>query len=394
LKVIRVCHLAKFYPPATGGIETHLETLARAQTDLGAVVRVVCVNHRDRDGQDVTWRSLAATPTVEEDGPVRVVRFGRRASLFRLDVCPGLLRLGRRLREWRVDVVHLHVPNPTMLLALAASGADLPLAVTYHSDVVRQRKLGLALRPFEARVFGRAGALLASSPPYAEAPTLLRHRERVRVVPFGIDLEPFLHPSAAAQEQTRVLRQLHGEPLWLSVGRLVYYKGLSTALEALRRVPGRLLLIGEGPLGSSLAREARALGVADRVLFRGRASADELVGAYHAATALWFPSNARSEAFGFVQVEAMASGCPVLNTDIPGSGVPWVSQHEISGLTVPVGDAEALARAARRLLDEPGLRARLAAGGRERARREFDARTMARRTLAAYTAALAGRREP
>ena len=57
-----------------------------------------------------------------------------------------------------------------------------------------------------------------------------------------------------------------------------------------------------------------------------RGTADELVGAYHAARALWFPSIARSEGFGQVQVEAMASGCPVINTDILHSGVPWVSK--------------------------------------------------------------------
>src|SRR5262245_20796060 len=52
---LRVVHLAKFYPPATGGIETHLETLARAQSALGLAVRVICVNHLDKDGLDVTW---------------------------------------------------------------------------------------------------------------------------------------------------------------------------------------------------------------------------------------------------------------------------------------------------------------------------------------------------
>jgi rhamnosyl/mannosyltransferase len=389
---LRVWHLAKFYPPATGGIETHLRTLAQAQARLGAEVRVVCVNHLDRAGRDVTWRVLAATPTVEEDDAVvRVRRLGKRVSLFRLEICPDLFGLGKQLRAGRADVVHLHAPNPTMLLALAVARPAVPLVITHHSDVVRQKRLGLLLRPFESAVYRRAGAVLATSPPYAESsPLLCRHADRVHVIPFGIDLEPFTTPSHRTLEHARRLRGEHGAPLWLSVGRLVYYKGLSVAVEALRGVPGRLFVIGEGPLAAALQQQAVEMGVADRVVFRGRAGADELAGAYHAATALWFPSVARSEAFGFTQVEAMASGCPVLNTAIAGSGVAWVSRHEESGLTVPVSDALALARAARRLLDEPGLRDRLGSAGRSRACREFDADTMARRTLDVYRAAVAG----
>jgi rhamnosyl/mannosyltransferase len=120
---------------------------------------------------------------------------------------------------------------------------------------------------------------------------------------------------------------------------------------------------------------------------------DELVGCFLAATALWFPSNARSEAFGLVQVEAMACGCPVINAAIPASGVPWVSRHEETGLTVPVNDPQALALAAQRLLHEPGLRERLVRNGRERACQEFDHFHMADRSLAAYQQVF-GRRNP
>jgi glycosyltransferase involved in cell wall biosynthesis len=379
---LRVCHLAKFYPPAPGGIESHVRTLARAQAELGAKVRVVCVNHRDGRGRDVTWEPLARTATVDEwDGPVRVTRLGKWGNVARLDLCPRLPEVLRRVGG-EVDVLHLHAPNPTMTLALAVVRPRAKLIVTHHSDVIRQRVLGRLFRPFERLVYGRAAQLLSDSPGYQDgSPLLGTYAAKVRVLPLGIDLEPYLSPNAAAREHARRLRREYGWPLWLSVGRVVYYKGLHNAVKALAEVPGRLLVIGEGPALGGLQELAAREGVAERVVWRGHVSEDELIGAYHAATALWFPSNARSEGFGLVQVEAMASGCPVINTAIPASGVAWVSRDGETGLTVPVDDAAGLAGAAKRLLNEPGLRDSLASGARRRARGEFDQWQMARRAL-------------
>jgi rhamnosyl/mannosyltransferase len=374
MRTIRVCHLGKYYPPAPGGIESHVRTLACAQARLGMDVQVLCVNHQ------------AGPTTSERDGLVEVVRFGRTASAAKLDVCPDLARSLARLEA---DIVHLHVPNPTMMLAILGARMTLPLVVTYHSDLIRQRIRGALFRPIERLVYRQVRAIMPTSPLYAAGSRFLRpYADRVQVLPHGVDLEPFLNPSDDDRLEAERIRGRHEGPLWLGCGRLVYYKGFQNAIRALAQVRGTLLLIGEGPDQRSLQNEARRFGVRDRVVFLGLVR--RVVPYYLAADAFWFPSNARSEAFGIVQVEAMASGCPVINTHIPHSGVSWVSRHEETGLTVPVDDPSALAEAANRLLSEPGLRDRLAAGARARAIREFDQSTMAQRSLAIYRGVLAG----
>src|SRR4029077_10051468 len=142
---------------------------------LGAEVQVICVNHRNRAGVDVTWRRLAGTRTQEEwDGRVRVTRVGRRGTVARFDFCLGLPRILARLRLDPPDIVHLHVPNPTMLLGLALFRPEAPLAVTYHSDIIRQRKLARLLRPLEHFIFRKAARILSTSDAYPDGSELLQ----------------------------------------------------------------------------------------------------------------------------------------------------------------------------------------------------------------------------
>jgi glycosyltransferase involved in cell wall biosynthesis len=375
----RVCHLGKYYHPAPGGIESHVRTLAHAQAELGLSVQVYCANHR------------AGPTSVAADGPVEVTRFRRLATAAKFDVCP---ELRARLARIDADILHVHVPNPTMILALLRARPGKPVVVTYHSDLIRQKFLGPLFRPIEWLAYRQVRAILPTSPLYPQGSSFLRaYADRLHVLPHGIDLQPYLEPTPEVQERAaRIRAQYAGDgPLWLCAGRHVYYKGFLNAIRALTRVRGRLLLVGDGPDRQALRGEAHRLGLDDRVIFTGTLPHYlGLVPYYLASDAFWFPSNARSEAFGLVQVEAMASGCPVINTQIPDSGVPWVSLHEETGLTVPVDDPVALANAANRLVTEPGLRDRFAAAAQRRAIREFDHRVMAERSLSIYRHVLTG----
>jgi rhamnosyl/mannosyltransferase len=378
----RIIHLSKYYPPDRGGIETHVQTLAQSQAALGVEVDVICVNAADQKG------NLAnRTHTIHEwDGNVKVTRVGRLLSLARFDFCPELPQKLFQIIQLQQPntLLHLHTPNPTMLMGLTIFSKNIPLVITHHSDVIKQRILKYGLRPFEHIVYSKSSQVLTTSFPYIEGSRFLRfYRNKLNYLPLGLDTYKYNCPSEKAIAFSYSLKDKYPSPIWLAVGRLVYYKALHIAIEALTMVEGTLIIIGVGSLEKELKTLAKKLGVYQRIVWLGRVSEDELVGAYHAATSLWFPSNVRSEGFGLVQVEAMASGCPVINANIPCSGVPWVSRHEQEGLTVPINDPIALAEAAKRILYEPGLRTRLVNSSRIRAD-YFNHKTMAQRSFDFY----------
>ena len=360
----RILHVGKFYPPHKGGMETHLRDLCeRLQTQ--ADVRVVVA---------------ASSGRKTTEAIVNGVRVRREATLFNLGaspVCPGL---AREIRHSRADIVHLHFPNPAAILAYLASNHAGRVVVTYHSDIVRQKLLGRAFRPLLEHFLRRASAIIATSPGYIESSEVLtRFRERCRVIPLGIDARRF---DRVDETEVRRLRARFGPRIVLGVGRLIYYKGFEHLIRAMRDVDARLLIIGEGPLRARLERERDALGPnAHRVVLLG--DAGDAAPYFRAADVFALASTARSEAFGIVQLEAMACGVPVVNTRL-ASGVPFVSPNEVTGITVPPGDSRALAAALNKLLNDPELRAKYGEAGRRRVAEEFTAELMAGRTLRLY----------
>ena len=378
---MRIIHLAKYHSPHYGGMESHVETLSQKQAELGAEVCILCVNSFNKKAQ---LAQRTKTEITFDENRVQVIKVGRYFSFLKLDFCPSLILYLLYFSRLPNTIFHVHTPNPTMLIALLLSGKIRNMVITHHSDAIRQRLLKYLFRPIEHVIYRQAAIVLTTSKAYQKGSKFLRlYQQNLGVLPLGSDLSAFTDPAPSTLDRAEQLKAEHGEILWLAVGRLVYYKSFHIALAALQHVPGKLLIVGTGKLMADLQKTAHELNIADRIVWWGRASGADLVAAYHAATALWFPSNIRSEAFGMVQVEAMATGCPTINCDIPGSGVPWVCRHEREGLTVPINDAQAFSMAARRLLEEQGLHQRLSQGAKQRAQK-FSDELMAQRSLTIY----------
>ncbi|HUA36454.1 MAG TPA: glycosyltransferase [Candidatus Binataceae bacterium] len=354
-------------------METHLEALC-GELRKSVDVRVLVANDHRGDDEAIV-------------NGVAVSRLAIQMTIAGAPICPAM---AWKIRRASSDIVHVHLPNPAGVIAALASGSGSHLIATWHSDVVRQRRLARVFEPIQRRFLRRCAAVIATSPDYVESSEPLnRMRDRCHVVPYGIDPSRY---RKADEAEVREIRERFGERIVLAVGRLVYYKGFENLVRAAAKIDAKILMVGEGPLRPALLKEAHELGVDDRVVFLGEMQ-PSVIPYYHAADVFVLPSIARSEAFGIVQLEAMATGLPVVNTRI-ASGVPFVSRDGETGFTVPPGDSAALAHAINRLLDDRELRARFGHAARRRVESEFSLDAMVRRTREIYERVAYGNEHP
>jgi len=375
---LNILHIYKDYFPVLGGIENHVRLLAEGQAARGHQVTALITNP---DG--------LRTTAIDEAG-VRVVRAGRLATVAST---PLSLALPWQLARARPDVVHLHFPYPIGEVSQWLLRRGRATVLTYHSDVVRQARILRLYRPLLARVLKETDALIVGSPQMRNSAYLAPHQAKVRLIPYGIPLARF-RGRPAATEMARVAERYlttgpantgaAPAPRLLFVGRLRYYKGLDTLIEALPALrPARLLVVGAGPMAEPWQTLTRAVGVPDRIAWLGEVPDADLPALYHLADLFVLPASHPSEAFGLGQVEAMAAGLPVVCTEL-GTGTSYVNQDGITGRVVPPRDPGALTSAISDLLADPALRARMGAAAQARAT-EFDLDLMVDRVLALYT---------
>lgn len=350
---MRILHLGKYYPPYKGGMETVLRDLCEAHVGRAEVTALVA-NESPR--------------TIQENrGGVTVIRVGCIGTPWAVPIMPYYWRY---IRRSVADVIVHHEPNPVALLSFLASGSRATFVLWFHSDIVRQRVFYNLYRPFLRRAIQRARAVVVASPNHVRyTPVLQEFAAKCCVVPYGIRLDQFaLTPEVEAR--AAAIRRASPRPIVLFVGRFSYYKGLEYLVDGMRSVRARLILVGSGPMEERIRQRAAARSTPGSIELTGELSDAEVVAHLHACDVFVLPSVERSEAFGVVQLEAMACGKPVVSTEIP-SGVPWVNQHGRTGLIVPPGDPAALADAINALLDDPERRKRFGDVGRARVEAEF-----------------------
>jgi glycosyltransferase involved in cell wall biosynthesis len=342
MKKLRILQVNKLYYPWIGGVEKVVQDIAEALRDRVDMEVLVC-QPQGRGSCDVV-------------NGVRIYRAGSVGVYLSSPVSFSFPFYLRKLSRGK-DIVHFHMPFPLGDISQLLVRPDVKVVAWWHSDIVRQKFLKPLYEPFLKRFLHVADKIIVASPSHIDnSPYLKRHKDKCAVIPFGIDTGRF-RLTGTIQKRVDDIRSKYGTRIVLSIGRLVYYKGLEHLINAMKNIDACLLIVGDGYLKNDLEKMVCDLKIGRKIKFLGTIDNDEVAACYHACDIFVLPSIAESEAFGIVQLEAMACGKPVINTSLP-TGVPWVSVHRETGITVPPGDSEALADAIHELFDNAALRER------------------------------------
>lgn len=321
---IKVLQVNKLYYPEIGGIEKTLQQISEGISEQNDLEVLVC----QKKGRGIT----------EWVNGVKVCRAGSLGVVSSVPISISFIWKFRRMTRDK-DIVHLHLPFPLGDLACLMSGYKGKVAAYWHSDVVKQKGWMVLYKPFMTLFLKRTDMILVGALGVAKGSKYLQpYLKKCREVPFAVEDrilesgEQYLLEHGYKRNQ-KVLN-------FLFVGRLVYYKGCPVLIEAFSKMDGNseLTVVGSGELESELKGQCRRLKIESRVHFVGNASEEKLLKYFEYADVFVLPSIERSEAFALVQLEAMAYGVPVINTNLP-SGVPEVSIHKQTGLTVEANNS-------------------------------------------------------
>ncbi|NOZ06819.1 MAG: glycosyltransferase family 4 protein [Chloroflexi bacterium] len=375
---MKIAQVSPYDYPFPGGVTEHISYLDRHLREMGHEVQII-----------------APSSTPEEELDSHVVRVGNvivpvpfSGSVARISLSPRIyLRVKRLLQREQFDVIHIHEPMTPAL----------PMAVLRHSKAVNVGTFHAYRSTHAAYEYGRPmfryfvrrlhGCIAVSIP--ARESVARYFPGEYRIIPNGIETRRF------GNEDIRPIERFDDGMLnVLFVGRLEKRKGFKYLLRAFARVKervpeSRLIVVGayEHEDKAPFVRYARYHHIR-HVKFVGYVHAEELPRYYHTAHVFCAPSTG-FESFGIVLLEAMASGIPVVASDIPGYNA--VLEHGREGLLAPAAEPVALAEAIVALLRDPQQRRYMGEQGRRKAAR-YDWSIITRRVYDFYLELLERRR--
>ena len=384
---MKIVMLSPYFYPHTGGTEKYVRDLSTALIQQGHEVTVITNNLPKA-------KNAPAHETLPEG--IKVIRLDAADMFGYLPASFGQFNL-KMLDGF--DIVHVHVPAFSFLRSVAGK-IKQPVVVTYHCDVtISEKYFGVPVPSWAVPIFesgnnvyartllAKADAVYNTTETYAETSPVLKHLPR-RSIPIGY----FYDKVDEAQKKLGLTLDKKNPRQLLFLGRLAGNKGCDYLVKAMPRVlekfpDAKLIICGDGEEKAHILDLITQFGIGPSITFLGTATFEKLVELYYTSIVYIFPSINRLEAFGIVQLEAMANYTAVISSDIPGPNA--VMEVGKSGLLVPKQDPEALANAIISILADPEKAKAMGKRGRELVETKYNWRTIVGQVEAIYREVLA-----
>ncbi|MFC1767383.1 glycosyltransferase family 4 protein [Candidatus Margulisiibacteriota bacterium] len=343
---MKILMMSPFYYPHTGGTEKYVRDLSIALVEKGHDVTIMCAN--------LPFSKRGKKEEVK-DG-VKIVRF----PAFELLYLPIAFGFKRKMTK-DFDIIHVHCP-PYGFVREMAGKVPQPVVATFHCDITLTGKFfGIPVprvvtwlldtfgKFYATRHLPKVDEIITTTESYAAGSPVMKDFPR-NPIPIGIHYDKI--DKVIAEEGIDVVKKKAGQILFL--GRLAANKGVNFLIKAMPKIlekhpEAKLVITGEGEEKKSLVSLIKKLGIESYVTFYGIIDFKTLVRLYAESNMFVLPSINSLEAFGIVQLEAMACSTPVVASDIRGVN----SVAGKGGLIAPKEDPSALADAIITILDNP-----------------------------------------
>lgn len=377
---MNICMLAIDFIPNIGGIPTHVYELSKALVRQGNNVHVTTIRRHFNEGK---YQEIDGIRVHRLYYPrLRLIhRFSRLIIFFAYSFLTWL-KLKWLIRKEGIDIIHSH-SVPDALIAKFIE--NIPKVETEHtSGFLYAVEKGKHKRLY-AWILGQADRLVCPSQEFIDAEVKLGiGRNKTAFISNGVDIDVF-HP----QVNGNGIRERYGiasdEKVILCPRRLVPKNNVGYLIEAMPEVikqnrQVRCLIVGCGSERAKLEKEAIALGIANRVIFKGGIPNSEMPEYYAASDIVVLPS--LKEGTSIAGLEAMATGKPLVGTNV--GGIPHIIANNETGILVGLRNPRELACAMVSLLNDDGKRVTMGLNARKRVEREFSWQIIARKTQGIY----------
>jgi len=337
---MKVLYTLKYSYPSTGGTESFIDCLSNE------------ISHKGIDAESYSCSEIRTYSNIKIlKNKVKI--FKQATYLFLKSQPLNIFFLSLRNKIRKSDLIHHNYPFPTLELALLLNRRLLKrrkFIITWHANVKNSR-WGFIEKYYDkliSKLLIYCDHIVVTSPALLNNSEILKnYQEKIKIIPlsckqiFNLEVAPKQYP---------VDRNFK----LLFVGKIRDYKGIHIAIESIVGLNVTLTVVGEKRIDRDLDEMVESLGIKNNIAFINSVSDSELIELYKSHDLFLFPSVTEAEAFGIVQIEAMSMGMPVINTNL-NSGVPYVSIHELTGLTVTPSSIDEFHNAISRIINDKVL---------------------------------------